>query len=155
PPPHAPALRRRKDLRGPGGRQPHARGSPAAAQGRLAERRPRPRLPRRAPAPPGREHLAGDRPERGQEPRGPPHAGPAGAQGPATEARGHRAGAPDPARPRQVAAPAPRGAGGPAPRGRPGPARRSDRPRRRGWGPSPRRQQGTAPAKEEAAMTTG
>src|SRR5262249_45758979 len=44
----------------------------------------------------GREHLAGDRADRGQEPRGPPHARQARPQGDATEA--HRPGA-DQARP--------------------------------------------------------
>ena len=91
--------------------KPTQRGPGAAAQGRLAERRPRPGPAGQAAQDAGRKHLAGDRPERGQEPRDPPDAGPAGTQGPAAEAHRHRPGAPGPAGGRQVAAAARRGTG--------------------------------------------
>src|SRR5262249_5971055 len=58
-------------------------------------------------------HLAGDRPGRGQEPRGPPDARQTRAQGDATEAPRHRPDPPRQAGQGQVASPRPRGGGAP------------------------------------------
>src|SRR5262249_23741603 len=84
------------------------------------QRRPRPRPPDQAPQDAGRERLGGGGAERGQEPRGPPHAGPARAQGHAPAPRRHRPGPPRPPAARQGAATQARGTGPPAPHPRPG-----------------------------------